>query len=337
MLAGVKIKNQYEIQIQELQDPALSEKEVLIELLYCGVCGSDLHALIEDKGYEFVEHPIILGHEAVGTVVKAFNQEHNYLIGKKVIIEAIHYCGECKNCLDNRQNICEKFKVTGLHFNGGMAQYIKCPIHLMQEVKPDLPVHLAALTEPMSVAIHAVEYITKVKNNDRVWVQGAGIIGYFIAIVSKHIGANVTIAGLPKDVENRLKFANNFSLEKHIEGESPEPLEKVDVFFECSGSIPGINAGLNRVRKGGKFTFVALYNSEVSININTYIRNEIQFNTTYSTKSDEYGRAQEILYAYKDEINSLVKIYQLNNINDAFLDSMNQQVLKAVIQLKEEF
>ncbi|WP_339226858.1 alcohol dehydrogenase catalytic domain-containing protein [Oceanobacillus sp. FSL K6-2867] len=333
MLAAVKTSETMHLNVAEVPTPELSSGEVLLKVEYCGVCGSDLHAYKNSKGYEFVKAPRILGHEVVGIVVETFEKENEHLIQRRVVAEAINFCGECENCQNNRSNICENFKVLGLHMDGGMAQFVRCKANLLQPVVEEVPSELAALTEPVSVAVHAVEVITHVKKGDHVWIQGAGIIGFLVGLICKHNGAKVTIAGLPQDKENRLVHAESFEFDTYVETESAPVERKVDVFFECSGSQKGVEAGIQRVKKGGKFVFVALYEKDINLPLNILVRNEVNLLTTYSCKSDEYGRSLELIKQYKNEISKIIRIYPLNQASQAFLDALSQKTLKPILQL----
>jgi L-iditol 2-dehydrogenase len=306
---------------------------VLVKVEYSGICGSDLHAYKQAKGYEFVQSPRILGHELSGTVVETYKEEHKNLIHERVVAEAIYFCGECENCKNNRANICTSFQVMGLHFDGGMAEYVKCKAALLQKIPTQVPSVLAALTEPMSVAIHAVEIIGKVKKGDYVWVQGSGIIGFLVGLVCKNIGAKVIISGLPQDKEHRLVHAPLFGMIPHVESESPLLKDKVDVVFECSGSAKGVNSGIERVKKGGKLVFVALYEKDINMPLNIAIRNELNLLTTYSCKSDEYGRALEIINRYQKELLEIISVYALDRAEDAFNDALAQKNLKPILKI----
>lgn len=134
MLAVVKTKNPKEVVVRKAPVPVLNPGEVLIEVEFCGICGSDLHAYNHAPGYEFVELPRILGHEASGVVVTVYDDKDQNLLGKRVVIESIQNCGDCATCRSGRTHICEKFQVIGLHFDGGMAQFVKCNSRFVQPI-----------------------------------------------------------------------------------------------------------------------------------------------------------------------------------------------------------
>ncbi|GAX89015.1 zinc-dependent alcohol dehydrogenase [Effusibacillus lacus] len=334
MLAVVKTENRQEVAVRPVQLPKLSSGEVLIEVDYCGVCGSDLHAYNHAPGYEFVELPRILGHEVSGVVVQVAEDEDQHLLNQRVVIESIQYCGECSNCRSERTHICERFRVIGLHFDGGMAQFVKCHSRFVQKIPDALSSPIAALVEPLSIAIHAAESIGRVKTGDKVWVQGCGIIGLFVGVVCGLAGAEVTISGLPRDKEARLRHASDFGLKSFIVGESANSNEKVDLLFECSGSPGGIRDGLERLKKGGRTVMVALYEQDIPLPLTKAVRNEWELLTSYGCQPVDYGSSFSILKQLESQLQNIVSIYPVTMAPQAFNDALQQKVLKPVLSLR---
>jgi L-iditol 2-dehydrogenase len=332
MLAVVKTDRLREVVMKQVDSKALSSGEVLIRVDYCGVCGSDLHAYNHAPGYEFLERPRILGHEIFGTVVEVFDGENANLLNKKVIVESIQNCGKCTNCLAGKPHICETLNVIGIHYDGGMAEYVTCPARFVQEVPDDLPGVLGALVEPMAIAVHAVEYVAKIKSSDRILVQGPGIIGFFVGLACINLGAKVTISGLPSDYYARLIHVPKFGMEPYVVGQSKTPLEKVDVVFECSGSNNAVIQGLELIKKGGKAVLVALYEEKVIIFLTTLVRNEYSLLTSYGCKSDEYQRAIEIILRFATKLKDIISVYPLSQASKAFEDALEQKVLKPILK-----
>lgn len=337
MLAAIKTKMPREIKVNELLTGDLSHGEVLIKVEYCGVCGSDLHAFNHAPGYEFVDMPRILGHEVSGTVVEVLNKEHINLLNKRVITESIQYCKKCSNCLKEKTHICENFQVRGLHLDGGMAQYMKCDARFVQEIPNDLPLSLASLAEPMSIAVHAVETIGKVKEGDVVLVQGPGIIGFFCGLVCLSQGARVILSGLSEDYHARLCYASKFGMESYIVGSSDIPFDKVDVLLECSGSVKAVEEGIKVLKKGGKAVFVALYEEESTFFLTKAVRNEWAFLFSYGCRPEDYLRSFEIIKRFSEPLEEVVAYYPLEKVNQAFEDAMQKKVLKPVLKMEEMF
>ncbi|WP_408008414.1 zinc-binding dehydrogenase [Pseudalkalibacillus sp. A8] len=333
MLAAVKTKQKREVVLQETERPRLKEGDVLIQVDCCGVCGSDLHAYNHSKGYEFVPKPIILGHEIAGTVIDVHDPSNEKLIGQKVIVESMHYCGECDNCRMGRTSICLHNQVIGLHFNGGMAEYVKTNVQFIQKIPDGLSPTTAALCEPMAIAVHAVERAGKINDKQVVLVQGPGIIGLFVSIICVLKGAKVILSGLERDFESRLSKCPLFGVEPHVVEHGPVP-DKVDLLFECSGANSAVQLGFNRLKKGGKAIIVALYEEETSLFLTQLVRNEWSLITSYGCDPSDYQLAFELLKSHEESLQYVVDYYSLSNAVQAFTDSFNQTVLKSVLTME---
>jgi L-iditol 2-dehydrogenase len=335
MLAAIKTENQKEIVVKEQQIPLLGEGEVLIRVDYCGVCGSDLHAFTHSKGYEFVKMPLIMGHEFSGTVVECFGEKEESLNGKKVIVESMHYCNECENCKAGRYSVCEKNTVIGLHFNGGMAEFVKTKAQFVREIPSGLSSRVATLSEPMAIAVHAVHKAGEIKESQVVLVQGPGIIGFFVGLVCLKKGAKVILSGLEKDYSTRLSRGEEFGMIPHMSDRN-ELTEKVDLLFECSGSNAAVKGGFSHLKKGGKAIFVALYEQTVDLFLTDLVRNEWPIITSYGCDPFDYETAFAVLRENEKELLSIISSYPLREVEQAFKDSLNKDVLKSVLLIREE-
>jgi L-iditol 2-dehydrogenase len=334
MKAVVKSNSPQKIDLQERSLPLLNDGEILVEVAYCGVCGSDLHTFNHSRGYEFVKINTTLGHEISGKVVEVFNEENRHLINKNVIVESMYYCNECENCKRGRYSICYNNQVIGLHFDGGMAQFVKINVSFVKETDKNLPLDIAALIEPMSIAVHAVKKIKNIDAEDTILVQGPGIIGFFIGLICAHKKANVILSGLEKDYEYRLSKVNNFGMTALIADK--QKLEvPIDYIFECSGSSAALKTGFNTLKKGGEIVVVALYEQETRLFLTDLVRNEWSLLTSYGSDPVDYNGASKLLIEYKDQLREIVSFFPMVEAEQAFTESLNQNVLKAIIYNQE--
>lgn len=335
MKAVVKPKLSGNITIEEKELPPLMEGEVLIEIAYCGICGSDIHAVNHSKGYEFVEAGTTLGHELSGKVVNVFSEKEKHLLHKNVFIESMHYCKICENCRSGRYSICSNIQVIGLHFNGGMTQFVKVKSDFVQEIADGLPLDIAALIEPMSIAVHAVKKINSLGKKDTVLVQGPGIIGFFTGLVCVHKKANVILSGLESDNLYRLSKAKDFNMTPFI-ADREKLDKKADYIFECSGSSAALKSGFQYLKKGGQTVVVALYEEETTLFLTDMVRNEWSIVSSYGCDPNDYSVASEILKYYEEPLKRIISFFPLVKANEAFKKSIDQKVLKAVLYNEED-
>lgn len=173
-----------EVSILEVEKPGINKEEVLIRVKYIGICGADIELI---KGNRNIKVPVIPGHEIVGTVEEA-SENNKELIGKRVVIEPTISCGICQACKLGLPHICYHLKVLGVHCDGGAAEYVKAPINKIHLIPDGLSDEQSALIEPVAVSVHVAK-TSKVQFGDDVVIIGSGPIGLLIAQVCRFAGA----------------------------------------------------------------------------------------------------------------------------------------------------
>lgn len=326
--------------VREVDMPSPKATEVLIQVHCAAICGSDLHAYNYDPGYEFINVPVILGHELSGIVIETGCAVEGILVGDRVAAEASQYCGRCFSCLSGRTNICENIRITGLHKDGGMAEYVCVDARYIHKLPEGVGPLEGALVEPLSVAIHGVADNCRISPGDAVLVMGPGVIGLLAAQVSKLMGAGrVIVAGAEADAATRLPWAEKkgFSTICQTGRSLTEELirvtgnEKVDIVLECSGNPEALQACFSVLRKGGQLTIMGLYARSTQIFITTAVRNEIVLQTSYSSLWRNYEQAIKLIDSDLVDVNTLVEKFPLHDAEIAFQNSLNKKVIKAVL------
>jgi len=174
-------------------EPALGgPAEVIVRVRACGVCGTDLHILSDPPGYP-AQQGVVLGHEIVGDVAEIGGSVTNVAVGDRIAIRPILTCGTCRACLSGLPNHCTDRVDLGVWRDGGLAQKIAVPAAACMRVSAELPLHIAALTEPLACVTNAVGRIRPGAGEHAV-VLGAGAIGLLFTAVLKASGAaSVTV------------------------------------------------------------------------------------------------------------------------------------------------
>ena len=199
----------------DLPIPEPAESEVLLKVSHCGICGSDLHAWLNHKGYESVLPEVTFGHELSGTVEKVGAKANEWKVGDQAVMMALQtpHDPDDRYCRDNLPQLSPRRRVQGLHLDGGMAEYVCVEEEFLIPIPQDLPLKLAALTEPLSVAEHCIGDRTDVEDGSNVVVSGPGIIGLLCAISARSRGANVLLSGTERDEPPRLRAAREIGFE----------------------------------------------------------------------------------------------------------------------------
>ncbi len=293
------------LEILDLPMPELADGEVLVEVLYGGVCGSDV--TVFHHRHPTATAPRILCHEILGRV-KKINTDAPvpYKVGDKVCVFLLRSCGNCPACLTGHTSACSSLKVMGLHIDGGFAEYCKAPADCIIPVREELPNTVAALTEPFSVAFHACAR-AGVKPGDKVLVIGAGPIGLLSALTARYFGGKVTVSEIKKE---RLALAEEFGLDtldptEHDVFDAAREITGgvgFDVVLEVTGSQAGYDTMIKVCRECGTIVPVAIPSQPRAIQPNLFILKEIHLLGTRCCPKDEFARAAEMVWdLYKTE------------------------------------
>jgi L-iditol 2-dehydrogenase len=313
--------------------------EALLRVASCGVCGSDVHAFRSHPGFEWVRTPVTLGHEFSG-IVEAIGQGVTRVSpGDRVVAVAIQGCGRCATCRAGFTQLCPQREAVGLSRDGGMAEYAVMPEQHLVPVPEELDLSVAALGEPLSVAVHAVNVRADIEAGQKVVVSGPGPIGVLCGMVAKLRGAEVLLTGVGQDSESRLPAAERAGL--RTANLSEEPLEEhlrhtfgegaPDVWIESSGSVRALGSALESVRPGGTVIVVGIYAEEMRFSPTLAVRRELSLLFSYSCTYADYQESLELLGRGAIDPGPLLSKYPLEDAPEAFEAVSKGRTVKAIL------
>lgn len=271
-------------ELQQVPDPEPGPDEVLVRIAACGICGSDVHGMDGSTGRRCP--PIIMGHEAAGTIVAIGSSVSGWECGSRVTFDSTVYCGCCGYCRDGRVNLCEQRRVLGVSCedyrrHGAFAEYVAVPQHILYRLPENLSFEEAAMVEPVSIAVHAVSR-AYVRQGDTALVVGSGMIGLLIVQVLRARGCRSIIA---VDIdEQRLAMAGRFGAHVLLNANEvnvPETVREyggghgADVSFEAVGTGPTLMDAIQSVRKGGSVTLVGNLTSIAEVPLQAIVTREL--------------------------------------------------------------
>jgi threonine dehydrogenase-like Zn-dependent dehydrogenase len=181
------------IEIKEVPVPEPGAGEVLVAVKATGVCGSDVDGYTGH--HPMIRWPIILGHEASGVIAACGAGVSRWRIGDPVAIEPFFVCGVCPACVRGQYNLCVDLKITGHQVPGTMAEYVVAGERFVHRKPDNIPFEEAAIAEPASGSLHAVERCG-LRLGDFVVVIGCGTIGSLAMQHALNKGAEVLVADL---------------------------------------------------------------------------------------------------------------------------------------------
>jgi 2-desacetyl-2-hydroxyethyl bacteriochlorophyllide A dehydrogenase len=264
----VLLKKPGEIQIGQHEPPVRLANEVLLKVRSAGICGSDIGAY---KGVNpLVSYPRVIGHEIAGEVLEVPDGEVDLLPGDRVLLEPYVYCGKCYPCSIGHTNCCENLTVRGVHIEGGMAEFVSHPRHLLHKVPGNIPWELVPMAEPLVISMHAIRQ-SETKAGEHVVITGAGQIGLLAAQYALTIGA---IPIVIDPVDERLALARSLGVPYTINPMSSDVLAEIkritkdrmaEVIIEASGSDRAIRGAIDYVSYAGRISLVGWPKSDIPL------------------------------------------------------------------------
>ena len=235
--------------------------EVQIAVAYTGICGTDLtiaHGGMDGR----VKSPWPIGHEMSGTIARTGEGVEGWTVGDKVTVMPLDWCGECPACRAGNFHICHNLNFVGIDSPGSLQDRWNVEAFWLVRLPQDLDLRAAALVEPVAVAVHDV-HRARVQAADRVVVIGGGPIWLLIAIGARERGAEVLLSEV---TTSRLELAVRLGF--RAADPNRDDLDAMvlewtgdagaDIAFEVSGSVPGVKAMTDVLRRRGRGVIVGI-------------------------------------------------------------------------------
>jgi L-iditol 2-dehydrogenase len=302
------------LEIADMPQPAVGAGEVLVRVETCGICGSDVHGYDGSSGRRIP--PIVMGHEAAGTVAAIGAGVEDYAEGDRVTFDSTVYCGECAFCANGQINLCDNRQVIGVSCgeyrrHGAFAEYVVVPQRILYPLPPGISFSEAAMLEAVSVALHAVR-VSQAAGGETALVIGAGMIGLLTMQAARAAGcAQVFIS----DVDStRLGLAEEIGADKtlHCSGrELAGEIHKltggrgVDLVYEAVGRNETVSDAIDAVRKGGTVTLVGNITPEVTLPLQKVVSRQIRLQGSCAS-AGEYPQAIELIANGKIKVKPLI-------------------------------
>jgi (R,R)-butanediol dehydrogenase / meso-butanediol dehydrogenase / diacetyl reductase len=270
-----------DLRIEELAEPpAPGIGEVTVRVVTCGICGTDLHEYVAGPIVTPVEpHPLtgaknpqILGHEFAGDVIAVGSGVTRVVVGDRVAIMPLAYCGHCAYCARGLQHLCATMACVGLsHPWGGMAELATVAAYQVVRLPEGVTYRQGALIEPTAVAAYGVER-AGVMPGDRVLVTGAGPIGALAALCARAAGASTVYVSEPSPARRaRAEALGVATVLDPTAVDVPAVLREqsdglgVEVAIECSGHPNGFATAIRSLRRRGTLAQTGLFVGEASV------------------------------------------------------------------------
>jgi L-iditol 2-dehydrogenase len=323
-----------EVTLAERPVPRPGEGEVLVRVASVGVCGSDVHYYRHGRIARYVvREPLVLGHEAGGTVVAVGEGVPADRVGQRVALEPGVPCGRCGQCRTGRYNLCADVRFFATPpVDGAFAEYVVLDAGFAHPVPDSLSDDAAGLIEPLSVGVWACRK-AGISAGDSVLVAGAGAVGLLTAQVAAAAGATRIVV---TDVaEERLAVASRFGATETVntaDGDLAHLDGQMDAFVDCSGAPAAVAQGLPAVRGGGRVVLVGMGADEVSVPVGLLQGRELTVTGTFRY-ANTYPAAIALVAAGRVDLDALVTgRYGLADAEEALRAAGAPGTIKAVVR-----
>ena len=303
-----------QLRIAELPQPVPGAGEVLLEVAACGICGSDVHGYDGSSGRRIP--PIVMGHEAAGTVATVGSGVSGFAAGDRVTFDSTVYCGVCEFCRRGEVNLCENRQVVGVSCGeyrraGAFAEYVTVPARILYKLPAGLSFPEAAMLEAVAVALHAV-HLSGSDEGRTGLVIGAGMIGLLVLQAARVAGCSTLILA---DVdETRLQLGRELGADTAVNTAEADLLAEmtrlaqgrgVDVVFEAVGRAETVAAAIDCVRKGGSVVLVGNIAKEVALPLQKVVTRQIRLQGSCAS-AGEYPEAMALIASGKIQVKPLI-------------------------------
>jgi (R,R)-butanediol dehydrogenase/meso-butanediol dehydrogenase/diacetyl reductase len=254
------------------EPPPPTPGQAIVEVAFCGICGTDISeythgpVMIRPGPHPLTgaRPPMILGHEFSGRVAALGPGADGFQVGQRVVVDPCWRCGECFWCQRGDYQICKVGGSVGLASDGALARYVTVPAEGLVALPDSVDDQVAALTEPLAVALHAA-HRGEVQAGSRVLIQGYGPIGAAVLLASRACGAKEVFVSEPSAARRELagKMGASAAFDPAACSVRAEVYQRTgrigpDVVFECTGIPALLEDSVSSVRKGGRVVAVGI-------------------------------------------------------------------------------
>ena len=312
------------VSYREVPDPIPSQDNVLIKIKAVGICGSDMHAYLGHD--ERRPAPLILGHEAAGTISGGDRD------GERVTINPLVSCGTCWACCKGRENICPNRQIISMPpREGAFAQYVTMPEQNLVIVPSDYSLQKAALVEPLAVGWHTAKlavHSIDINMEKRALIIGGGAIGLATALALRAMGIDDIVISDFNPLRREY-------LQEHIDAKVVEKTEdSFPIVIDAVGFGTTRAVASQLVSPGGVIAHVGLGDNADGLDIRRFTLQEITFIGTYTYTAQDFKDTAEALFTGRLGLLEWIERRPLSEGEDSFKDLLGNNVAAPKIVLE---
>lgn len=329
--------------IEDLKMPQPNDDEIVIKVMACGICGTDIHIFDGDEGAASTPKGTVLGHEFSGIVTEIGKNVKNVNVGDRVCVDPNKLCGSCYWCRNAIGHFCENMVGIGTTVNGGFAQYCKIPKSQAYKFSDSLSFSEAAMTEPVACCLHGID-LCDIKTDDTVLIIGGGMIGMIMIQLARVSGAaKIIVIETQEDKRSILTRLGadlvinpiNEDVSKLL---SENDIERVSKVIECVGKTATMEQA---IKLAGKKATVMLFgltapNDEIKIKPFEVFKKELTIKASYINPYTQ-KRALEMIESGRIDVSSMIyEKIPLERLPDVLADKELRRKGKFIVTWEEK-
>jgi (R,R)-butanediol dehydrogenase/meso-butanediol dehydrogenase/diacetyl reductase len=311
MRAGV-FRGIRQVPVEDVPDPEPGPRDIVLDVKACGICGSDLHTYAQGL---FAEEGQVMGHEFAGEVTHVGAEVEGIAVGDRVTGLPIQPCGDCRQCLEGREHLCETWtrRSIGYGIPGAFAERLWIPNAVLDGNVHKLPDELAfedaALVEPLAVGVHAVGQ-ANAQPGQVALVLGLGTIGLQVAqvLLARGVGPVIgaDLSPLRRSVATGLGVTAVTGDDLGAAVAEAAGYRPVDLVFEATGAPRLVQAALEIVRPAGTAVLIALYEERAELDPTIVVQKELTVRGSAIYTPEEFHEAIELLASGRAKAQPLI-------------------------------
>ncbi|KXT05752.1 hypothetical protein AC578_1047 [Pseudocercospora eumusae] len=326
-----------------------SPYDVIVNVKYTGICGSDVHYWVHGAiGHFVVKSPMVLGHESSGIVAEVGDGVKTLKKGDRVAMEPGIPCRRCVNCKSGKYNLCPEMAFAATPpFDGTLAKYYSLPEDFCYKLPEHISLEEGALLEPLSVGVHICRQ-AQVSPGVSVVVFGAGPVGLLCMAVARAFGASKIVA---VDINaERLEFAKGYAATHGVVSQRESAQDGAarinkdcdlgagaDIVIDASGAEPAINTSIHVLRVGGTYVQAGMGKADIQFPIGAMCSKELNVKGSFRYSSGDYALALEFISTGRIDVKKLITgRFKFNEAEHAFGETKAAKGIKILIEGVED-
>jgi propanol-preferring alcohol dehydrogenase len=323
--------------IDEIPTPIPAPDEVLIKVVACGVCHSDLHLASGewDLLKPITKIPLVLGHEITGTIAAVGEGVSGFESGDRVGVPWLHdTCGECEFCRSGRENLCSRQQVTGCTVDGGFAEFVKAKASHTAKLPINLSFAEAAPLLCAGLTVHNALKKSGLQSGQVMAIFGIGGLGHLAIQLAKARGAEVIAVDLADD---KLELALDCGADATVNALTTQAYKEIKklsaggahVVMVTSGSRAAYETALRSLRRGGTLSVVGMAPEPISVSTVALVSGE--YRIVASAVGTRQDLSEILQLAAEGKVKCRIELRKFEEIGNIFTEMKEGRLLGRVV------